>query len=66
MPMSYSLGTTSPPSTHDRRTLPVLWRVEGGLGEHDVVLLGLTPEVLEQTLLPHALHVIPVLGGNQK
>lgn len=47
-------------------SLPVLGRVEGGLGEHDVVLLGLTPQVLEQALLPHSLHVIPVLGGNKK
>lgn len=43
---------------------PIFGRVERRLRQHDVVLLGLTAEVLEQALLPHALHVIPVLTNH--
>ncbi|KAI3480684.1 hypothetical protein L1887_57163 [Cichorium endivia] len=40
--------------------LTVLGRIERGLGEHKVVVLWLCTEVLEDALLPEALHVVPV------
>lgn len=43
------------------RVLSVLWRVERRLCEQEEVVLWLSSEVLEDTLLPEALHQIPVL-----
>ena len=41
--------------------LTVLRRVERRLGQQEVVLLGLAPEILEHAALPKALHVVPIL-----
>lgn len=42
----------------------VLWRIQGGLGEHEDSFLGIASQIVKDALVPKLLHQVPIANDS--